>query len=103
MEFDVLIEIPKGNRNKYEVDHETGRLRLDRMTLKSPADAEKLPMPLKAALGVAFAADTLDPGGRFTFVNERFQRIGRPSARRLPKWFSAKRNAAREARDTMAS
>lgn len=30
MEFDVLIEIPKGQRNKYEVDHETGRIRLDR-------------------------------------------------------------------------
>jgi inorganic pyrophosphatase len=31
LEFDVLIEIPGGSRNKYEVDHETGRLRLDRM------------------------------------------------------------------------
>lgn len=31
MEFDVTIEIPKGSRNKYEVDHETGRIRLDRM------------------------------------------------------------------------
>ncbi|HET6633940.1 MAG TPA: inorganic diphosphatase, partial [Streptomyces sp.] len=30
MEFDVVIEIPKGSRNKYEVDHETGRIRLDR-------------------------------------------------------------------------
>ena len=31
MEFDVVIEIPKGQRNKYEMDHETGRIRLDRM------------------------------------------------------------------------
>jgi inorganic pyrophosphatase len=31
MQFDVVIEIPKGQRNKYEVDHETGRIRLDRM------------------------------------------------------------------------
>jgi len=31
MEFDVLVEIPGGSRNKYEVDHESGRLRLDRM------------------------------------------------------------------------
>ena len=23
MEFDVIIEIPKGQRNKYEMDHET--------------------------------------------------------------------------------
>jgi inorganic pyrophosphatase len=31
MEFDVTIEIPKGSRNKYEVDHESGRIMLDRM------------------------------------------------------------------------
>ncbi len=30
MQFDVTIEIPRGQRNKYEVDHETGRVRLDR-------------------------------------------------------------------------
>ena len=31
MEFDVTIEIPAGSRNKYEVDHATGRIKLDRM------------------------------------------------------------------------
>jgi inorganic pyrophosphatase len=39
--FDVVIEIPKGQRNKYEVDHESGRIRLDRMLFTStryPAD-----------------------------------------------------------------
>ncbi len=35
LEFDVLVEIPGGSRNKYEVDHETGRLRLDRMLFTS--------------------------------------------------------------------
>jgi inorganic pyrophosphatase len=30
VQFDVTIEVPKGQRNKYEVDHETGRLRLYR-------------------------------------------------------------------------
>ncbi|MBV9320393.1 MAG: inorganic diphosphatase [Mycobacterium sp.] len=30
MEFDVIIEIPKGQRNKYQIDHETGRIYLDR-------------------------------------------------------------------------
>jgi inorganic pyrophosphatase len=30
VQFDVTIEIPKGSRNKYEVDHDTGRVRLDR-------------------------------------------------------------------------
>src|ERR1700731_5083268 len=29
VQFDVTIEIPKGQRNKYEVDHETGKVRLD--------------------------------------------------------------------------
>ncbi|HEY0890366.1 MAG TPA: inorganic diphosphatase [Nocardioides sp.] len=41
MEFDVLVEIPKGERNKYEVDHESGRIRLDRTLFTStvyPAD-----------------------------------------------------------------
>ncbi len=41
MEFDVIIEIPQGQRNKYEMDHETGRIRLDRMLFTStryPAD-----------------------------------------------------------------
>ena len=28
--FDVLVEIPRGSRNKYEVDHASGRIRLDR-------------------------------------------------------------------------
>jgi len=35
VEFDVTIEIPKGARNKYEVDHETGRIRLDRLLFTS--------------------------------------------------------------------
>lgn len=28
---DVVVEIPQGSQNKYEVDHETGRVRLDRV------------------------------------------------------------------------
>jgi len=35
MEFDVVVEIPGGSRNKYEVDHHTGRIRLDRMLFTS--------------------------------------------------------------------
>jgi inorganic pyrophosphatase len=41
VEFDVLIEIPRGSQNKYEVDHESGRMRLDRTLFTStqyPAD-----------------------------------------------------------------
>ena len=41
MDFDVTIEIPKGGRNKYEVDHHSGRIRLDRTLFTAtqyPAD-----------------------------------------------------------------
>ncbi|GAA1440687.1 inorganic diphosphatase [Leifsonia poae] len=34
-EYDVIIEIPKGSRNKYEVDHKTGRVYLDRVLFTS--------------------------------------------------------------------
>ena len=37
----VIVEIPKGSRNKYEMDHETGEIVLDRMLFTSmqyPAD-----------------------------------------------------------------
>ena len=37
MTFDVTVEIPKGGKNKYEVDHETGRIRLDRTLFTSTA------------------------------------------------------------------
>lgn len=30
MSLEVIVEIPKGSRNKYEIDHETGRVHLDR-------------------------------------------------------------------------
>ncbi len=41
MDVEVVIEIPKGQRNKYEMDHASGRIRLDRMLFTStryPAD-----------------------------------------------------------------
>jgi inorganic pyrophosphatase len=41
VEFDVTIEVPAGSRNKYELDHETGRIKLDRRLFTStryPAD-----------------------------------------------------------------
>jgi inorganic pyrophosphatase len=41
VEFEVVIEIPRGSRNKYEIDHETGKIRLDRTLFTStqyPAD-----------------------------------------------------------------
>ena len=35
MDIEVIVEIPQGSRNKYEMDHETGRIRLDRMLFTS--------------------------------------------------------------------
>ncbi len=35
MDVEVVIEIPQGSRNKYEMDHKTGRIRLDRMLFTS--------------------------------------------------------------------
>ena len=52
MDFDVFIEIPKGGRNKYELDHESGRIRLDRTLFTAtqyPAD-------------YGFVEDTYAPG-----------------------------------------
>ena len=41
MEIEVVVEIPKGSRNKYEMDHDSGVIHLDRMLFTAtqyPAD-----------------------------------------------------------------
>ena len=41
MQFESLVEVPKGSRNKYEYDHRTGRIHLDRelfTATRYPAD-----------------------------------------------------------------
>ena len=46
MLVDMLVEIPKGSRNKYEVDYDTGRIYLDRMLFTAtryPADYGYIP------------------------------------------------------------
>lgn len=35
MEIEMVVEIPRGARNKYEMDHGLGRIRLDRMLFTS--------------------------------------------------------------------
>jgi len=55
--FDVLIEIPKGSRNKYEYDFELNKIRFDRMLFSSmmyPADYGFVPQTL------ALDSDPLD-------------------------------------------
>src|SRR5665811_668369 len=47
--IDVVVEIPKGSRNKYELDHERGVIRLDRRLLTAmsyPADYGFIPETL---------------------------------------------------------
>lgn len=47
--FDVLIEIPKGSRNKYEYDFRLKKIRYDRMLFSSmmyPADYGFIPETL---------------------------------------------------------
>lgn len=46
MTIQVLIEIPKGSRNKYELDKETGKIKLDRVLSSSvgyPTDYGLIP------------------------------------------------------------
>jgi inorganic pyrophosphatase len=35
VEVEIVVEVPQGSRNKYEMDHATGRIRLDRMLFTS--------------------------------------------------------------------
>jgi inorganic pyrophosphatase len=47
--LEVVVEIPKGSRNKYEMDHETHRIRLDRVLHSSvhyPTDYGFIPETL---------------------------------------------------------
>ena len=53
MSVEVTIEIPKGQRNKYEIDHETGKVHLDRYLFT--------PMAYPANYG--FIDDTLGEDG----------------------------------------
>ena len=46
--FPVVIEVPMGSKNKYELDKETGLLRLDRVLYSAvhyPADYGFIPAP----------------------------------------------------------
>jgi len=53
LKVDVVIEIPQGSQNKYEVNHETGQVRLDRVLYS--------PMHYPAEYG--FIAETLGEDG----------------------------------------
>lgn len=64
MLVDMVVEIPKGSRNKYEMDHESGRLYLDRMLFTAtryPADYGFIPDSL---------ADDDDPLDALALVSE---------------------------------
>ena len=67
MHFGVTIEIPRGSGNKYEVDHATGRLRLDRMLFT----ATRYPRDY------GFIEDTLGQDGDPLDVAERLMNVVR--------------------------
>jgi inorganic pyrophosphatase len=49
MDYEVVIEIPKGSRNKYEADHETSEIWLDRLLFTAtqyPTDYGYFPQTL---------------------------------------------------------
>jgi inorganic pyrophosphatase len=49
VEIEIIVEIPQGSRNKYEMDHASGRIRLDRMLFTStryPLDYGFIPQTL---------------------------------------------------------
>ncbi|HEY3723637.1 MAG TPA: inorganic diphosphatase [Acidimicrobiia bacterium] len=49
MEVEAIIEVPRGSRNKYEADHDTGRIWLDRMLFTAtqyPTDYGFIPATL---------------------------------------------------------
>ena len=51
MNLDVIVEIPKGSRNKYEMDKERGMIKFDRMLFSSvmyPTDYGYIPDTLAA-------------------------------------------------------
>lgn len=63
-EITVIVEIPKGSRNKYEIDHETGEIFLDRYLFTStqyPAEYGSVPNTL---------SDDGDPIDAFILLEE---------------------------------
>jgi inorganic pyrophosphatase len=53
MDVDVIVEVPQGSRNKYEMDPKAGRIRLDRMLFTST----------RYPLDYGFVTDTLAEDG----------------------------------------
>lgn len=76
MDLDIVVETPRGFRNKYEMDHERGRIRLDRTLFTAtqyPADYGFVPHtcaedgePLEAL--VLVAESTFPGAGRVVGV-----------------------------------
>ena len=51
MRVEAVVEVPKGSRNKYEMDHETGAIWLDREALHRHPLPGRLRAVPAAALG----------------------------------------------------
>jgi inorganic pyrophosphatase len=64
MEVDVIVETPMGSRNKYEMDHKTGRIRLDRMLFTSTR------YPLDYGFITGTLAEDLEPLDALVWLEE---------------------------------
>jgi inorganic pyrophosphatase len=62
--YEVVIEIPKGSRNKYEVDHESGEIWLDRMLFTA------MQYPVDYGFFVHTLADDGDPLDALVLLQE---------------------------------
>jgi inorganic pyrophosphatase len=78
MEIEVVVEIPKGTRNKYEIDEQTGAVWLDRMLFTAtryPEDYGFIPSTL-AEDGDALDAVVMLDEGTFPGCHVRARPIG---------------------------
>jgi inorganic pyrophosphatase len=64
MEVEVVIEVPTGSRNKYEMDHETGHIHLDRQLFTSTV------YPTEYGFIEGTEADDGDPLDALVVVND---------------------------------
>ena len=79
MHFDVTVEIPKGQRNKYEVDHQTGRIRLE------PLGPNRTRFHFEERYHLTKAPWKWFEGPIYGFINKKNEE----SMRRAGEWLSA--------------
>jgi len=57
-EHEVIVEIPKGSRNKYEMDHDSGAIWLDRTLFTSITASSRARSPTTATLSTRWCSSS---------------------------------------------